>query len=163
MRLYLVQHGEAVSKEIDPDRPLTAKERQDIGRLASFLSRGGVSVSVIIHSGKTRAGETAEILAQTIAQEGKIEGAAGLDPLDSPSEFSTRLKGRSEDLAIVGHSPFLAKLVSHLISGNDESALVALVPGTMVILERTDEGAWVITNMLQPHMLSAGPGDEYRR
>ncbi len=153
MRLYLVQHGEAVSKDIDPDRPLTAAGREDIERLARFLSHNRVSVSRIIHSGKTRARETAEVLAQGIAREGKIERAAGLDPLDSPSDFSTRLKGRSEDLAIVGHLPFLAKLVSYLVTGNDESALLAFVPGTVVVLERENEGVWVITNMLQPHML----------
>ena len=153
MRLYLVQHGEAVSKDIDPDRPLTAAGRQDIQRLASFLSHNGVRVSRIMHSGKTRARETAEVLAQAIGREGKIEQAAGLDPLDSPSDFSTRLKSRSEDLAIVGHLPFLAKLVSYLVTGNDEPALVAFVPGTVVVLEREDAGVWVITNMLQPHML----------
>ncbi|MGH8604046.1 MAG: phosphohistidine phosphatase SixA, partial [Gammaproteobacteria bacterium] len=78
---------------------------------------------------------------------------AGLDPLDSPSDFSTRLKSRSEDLAIVGHLPFLAKLVSYLVTGNDEPALVTFVPGTVVVLEREDAGVWGITNMLQPHML----------
>jgi phosphohistidine phosphatase len=57
MRLYLVQHGEAVSKDIDPDRPLTAAGRQDIELLASFLWRHRVSVSRIIHSGKARAGD----------------------------------------------------------------------------------------------------------
>ncbi len=153
MRLYLVQHGEAVSKDIDPDRPLTVAGRQDIERLASFLSRHRVSVSRIIHSGRARARETAEILAQTIARERKIEQAAGLDPLDSPSDFSTRLKSRSEDLAIIGHLPFLAKLVSYLVTGNDEPALVAFVPGTAVVLEREHASVWVITNMLQPHML----------
>ena len=33
MRLYLVQHGEAVAKEVDPDRPLSEHGREDIVRL----------------------------------------------------------------------------------------------------------------------------------
>jgi phosphohistidine phosphatase len=153
MRLYLIQHGEAVAKDIDPDRPLSAMGRQDIQRLANFLAHKRVRVARILHSGKTRARETAEVLALAIGAEGKIERAAGLDPLDSASEFSTRLKGGSEDFAIVGHLPFLAKLVAFLVTGHDEPALVAFVPGTVVVLERNDAGVWMMTTMLQPHML----------
>ena len=41
MRVYLVQHGDAVPKEVDPDRPLSDTGRQDIERLAKFLNRIG--------------------------------------------------------------------------------------------------------------------------
>lgn len=50
MRVYLVQHGDAVPKEVDPDRPLSDTGRQDIERLAKFLNAAKVRVSRIIHS-----------------------------------------------------------------------------------------------------------------
>ncbi len=51
MRLYLVQHGEAVAKEVDPDRPLSEHGRENIVRLAKWLEQRGVEVREIRHSG----------------------------------------------------------------------------------------------------------------
>ncbi len=50
MRVSLVQHGDAVPKEVDSDRPLTGTGRRDIERLAKFLNAAKVRVSRIIHS-----------------------------------------------------------------------------------------------------------------
>ncbi len=49
MKLYLVQHAEAVPAEDNPDRPLSDKGRTDVQRVASFLARS-VRVGRIIHS-----------------------------------------------------------------------------------------------------------------
>ena len=59
MRLYIVQHGDSVTKEIDPDRPLSDQGQADIQRLAEWLSSHNVRIAQILHSGKTRAKETA--------------------------------------------------------------------------------------------------------
>jgi phosphohistidine phosphatase len=32
MKLYLMQHGQAMAKEQDPERPLTQQGRQDVDR-----------------------------------------------------------------------------------------------------------------------------------
>jgi len=37
VRLYLVQHGEAVPEEVDPTRPLSEAGKLDVERLAWFL------------------------------------------------------------------------------------------------------------------------------
>ena len=63
MRLYLVQHGQAKSEELDPQRGLTEQGVQDVERLAAFLKPLSLAVQVVWHSGKTRAAQTAEILA----------------------------------------------------------------------------------------------------
>jgi hypothetical protein len=42
MRIDLVQHGLAVPKEVDPDRPLSEQGREDVRRLADFLGDAGV-------------------------------------------------------------------------------------------------------------------------
>ena len=67
MKLYLVQHGEACAKDVDPDRPLTDAGKADVERLAAFLGQVGIRVDRVIHSGKLRAVQTAERLAGVLA------------------------------------------------------------------------------------------------
>ena len=63
MAVYLVQHGKSLPKEVDPDRGLTDQGRAEVERVASKAREIGLSIALIIHSGKTRALKTAEILA----------------------------------------------------------------------------------------------------
>ena len=73
MRLYLVQHGEAVVKDGDPARPLTDRGRRDAGKTAEFLRIAGITVDIIWHSAKQRARETAEIFAEILSlQKGPV-------------------------------------------------------------------------------------------
>ena len=74
MRVYLVQHAEAVPAEDNPDRPLSDKGRTDVQRVASFLARS-VRVGRIIHSPKMRARDTAVLLAQVLGPGGVVEEA----------------------------------------------------------------------------------------
>jgi Histidine phosphatase superfamily (branch 1) len=66
MRLYLMQHGAALAKDVDPARPLSEQGEQDVRRIAAFLARAGVGVGRIWHSGKRRAEQTAELLAAAL-------------------------------------------------------------------------------------------------
>ena len=72
MRLYLVQHGEAVPEDADPSRPLSETGNRDVARVAAFLATADIRVSRVLHSGKLRAGQTAELCAAKLAP-----GAAG--------------------------------------------------------------------------------------
>ena len=75
MNLYLLQHGQSVPEEVDPDRPLSGQGREDIRKTAAFAARAGVRVDTIWHSGKTRARQTAEALAQAIEPRRGLEEA----------------------------------------------------------------------------------------
>ena len=85
MRLYLVQHGDALAKKVDPEHPLSERGRSDVERVAAFLGRAGIRVATLAHSGKTRARQTAELLAATVTSSGQIGARSGMDPLD-PTE-----------------------------------------------------------------------------
>lgn len=153
MKLYLVQHGESVSKEIDPDRPLSAQGERDVKQVADYLQQAGVSVGQIKHSGKTRARQTAEILAKALLKDGKteaIESIAPNDPVDSLTESIPEL---DTNTMIVGHLPFLAKLVSYLITGKDDHLLLTYRPGSIVCLERDENHTWQIQWMIRPDCL----------
>lgn len=153
MRAYLVQHGEAKSKEEDPSRPLTEKGKEEVTKVAKFLSVRGISVSRIVHSGKLRALQTAEILAEYISPEEGLKEERGLAPLDDPEIWVKRLKEEKEDIMIVGHLPHLQKLSSILLIDDPEKKLIKFRMGGVVCLHRDEKGEWSVEWMIIPDLI----------
>jgi phosphohistidine phosphatase len=153
MKLWIVQHGDALAKEVDPDRPLSEKGRSDIERLASHLAGCGVRVERVVHSGKTRARQTAEILAAALRAREPVEAVKHLDPLDPPGPFAAECAAAAGDLLVAGHMPFVGRLVSLLVAAREEANLVRFVPGTAACLARVDDGAWSVVCLLRPEFL----------
>ncbi len=152
MRLYLVQHGEAKSKEEDPNRPLTGRGIRDVERIAEFIAKADVKVDRIVHSGKLRARQTAEILAKELNIE-RMEESEALSPLSDPNIWASKLRDQEEDLMLVGHLPHLSKLVSLLITGREDEEVVRFTMGGIFCLERSDDGKWVVLWALRPDLI----------
>ena len=148
MHLYMVQHGEAKSAEADPARGLTPKGTADVQKVADHLGKLKLGVSIIYHSGKTRASETASILtAELKPVKGSIEGE-GLGPQDDPRIWQERLNTIDEDVILVGHLPHLRRLMSLLLCGDSEKGVVHFRQGGMVCLERVENDwslEWAVT------------------
>ena len=153
MSLWIVQHGDALVKGVNPDRPLSEKGRSDVERLAAHLARCGVRVARVVHSGKTRARQTAEILAAAVQASEPVEALANLDPLDPPGPFAAEFAGAPADLLIAGHMPFVGRLVSLLVAAREDTALVSFVPGAAACLERADDGTWSVVSLMRPELL----------
>ena len=156
MKLWIVQHGDALTKDVDPDRPLSEKGRSDIERLALHLVGCGVHIERVVHSGKTRAQQTADILAAALRVRKRVEAVKNLDPLDPPGPFAAECAFAAGDLLVAGHMPFVGKLVSLLTAACEEGNLLGFVPGTAACLERADDGTWNVVCLLRPEFL---PGD----
>lgn len=154
MKLYLVQHGEACSKQDNPERPLTDQGKADIDRVAEFLMRAGIQADSVIHSGKLRAAQTAERLAQRIAPKIEPEINGLINPNDNPKAFDWQSESWDRDMLVVGHLPFMAKLVSHLLVEDENRLTAAYQPGTVVCLERVNDDRWQIDWMIRPELLS---------
>lgn len=154
MKLYLVQHGEACSKDVNPDRPLTEQGKADVNRLAVFLRKSGVNVERIIHSGKLRASQTAERLVNAIAAGTVPEVNKSINPNDDPTQFAQLSFSWSADTLIVGHLPFMAKLVSQLTLRNTQTVFAEFTPGTAVCLERHDDNRWSLNWMVRPEVMN---------
>ncbi len=154
MRIYLMQHGKPVSKEEDPDRPLSEQGKNDVERMADYLQKWGVSVEGVFHSGKTRARQTAEIMASRLNPGMEAQQKPGLSPLDDVSDTAKLLKDAEKDPLIAGHLPHLAKLTSLLIAGNESRPVVRFQQGGVVCLEKDEEGHWGIAWMLVPEIVS---------
>lgn len=150
--LYLVQHGEAKKEEEDSQRGLTDKGFKDVARTAIFAQKLGLKVSVIYHSGKTRAVQTAQVLSDYL-KEGKGSSAAdSLAPMDDPAIWAGRIAGIHEDIMLVGHLPYMAKLAGLLLCGDPEKMFIDFKMGSIVCLKRSDDGRWVLEWMVVPEM-----------
>jgi phosphohistidine phosphatase len=155
MKLYLVQHGQAKAKDEDPHRPLTPRGREDVEKVAAFLKPLRLGVRTVRHSGKTRAAQTAEILAAAMAVEEGVVQQDGLAPNDSVAPTAQMLSGMTDDLMIVGHMPFMAKLAATLLTGDEAAGCVAFQQGGVVCLERSGEAAWQVAWMIVPELLGS--------
>ena len=153
MRLYLVQHGLAVDKQDDPARPLSNAGMHDVARLAQQLGTAGIKVARVWHSGKLRAEQTAIQLGKQVLPGGKAEQVDGIAPNDSVEEFAADIDVWQEDTLVVGHLPFMGRLVSQLLMGDSGRDCVEFRPGSIVCLERTSPDHWVLQWMLRPELL----------
>ncbi len=154
MKLYLVQHGDAVAKELDPERPLSDQGRIDVQSVTRFLARAGIGVPVILHSGKKRAAQTAELLAGGVGQSPSPDKISGIDPLDPVAPFAQTVGEWTSDTMVVGHLPFLGKLASLLVTGNETPSVVAFQPASVACLERGQNDRWTLDWMIRPELVT---------
>lgn len=147
-----MQHGEALPSGQDPARPLSETGRGDVERLAALLAERGVALSRVVHSGKLRARQTAEILASRLSPSVEPEVHDGLAPKDRAGDFASGLSAWGSDSLIVGHLPFLDRCLSWLVSGHEGGGIAAFRPGAMVCLAPDESGGWTIVWMLQPDL-----------
>ena len=153
MRVYLMQHGRPVSKEEDPDRPISNEGRDDVHRVAEFLEKKGVKIEEFLQSGKTRARQTAEIMASRLNPGVTPVEKQGLSPLDDVSDIAGQINKWEKDLMIAGHLPHLAKLTSLLVTGNESVPVVSFQQGGVVCLEKGEGSRWTIAWMLVPEII----------
>jgi len=163
MKLYLVQHGEALSKAEDPERPLSDQGKRDVLAIAALAEAAGVQVLRVWHSGKRRAEQTAEILAKAMLPGGKIESIDGISPNDPAGEFMSDADVWQEDTLVVGHLPFMSRLVSLLLINDQEHELVRYSPGSMACLERSAGQEWVLLWMLRPDAVITRDDEENKQ
>jgi len=137
MPVYFVQHGLALPEQVDPNRPLSAEGRKEVERIAARLRKVGIVVKKVCHSGKTRAEETAQILAEHIG-DGHISEVTGMGPNDNVIAFAAGLK--EDSTMYVGHLPHLGKLVSYLVAGHEDANVVKFVNAGVVCVEKDSAG-----------------------
>ena len=153
MKLYLVQHAKAASKDIDPDRSLTEEGLRDIQKVAAFIKPLALSADYLWHSGKKRAQQTAGILAEVITINIEHTAREGLAPNDDVKVIENEIMSLKQNIMIVGHLPFLSKLASLLLTGRDSSNTVAFKNAGIVCLNYTDDNQWQLDWIIIPDIL----------
>jgi phosphohistidine phosphatase len=146
--VYLVRHGQARREDEDPQRPLTDRGVEDVTWVAHWaIDRFGVRPSRVVHSGKVRSRQTAQIWGRLVHVD-PVEGDA-LAPNDDPTTWVRRLAEEAGDVMLVGHLPHLARLASGLLSGDPDRQVIGFRQGGLVAMEHTDAG-WIVSLVLPP-------------
>lgn len=143
MKIYLMQHGQALSKQQDPNRPLSVQGRRHVEQLASFL-RAEQSMH-LYHSGKTRTQQSAEILAQSL----NIKDLHKLETIRATAnieDFLPSLGELKDGSLLVSHMPFVNLLAKKLLNSKGN---FNFVPGSLMCLELEGE-MWSLQYMLGP-------------
>ena len=156
MRLYLVRHAHAVPEEENARRPLSARGRKTVRQIAAFFrASGALQPGHVWHSPLWRARETAEILARGLGLSPKVlVETSGLLPDDDPADIVRLLAAVGEDLALVGHEPYLGSLGTRLMVGKGNPPVFEFKKGAVLCLERTG-ASWQIRWYFSPELLPA--------
>ncbi len=153
MKLYLVQHGEAKPEREDPERPLTVKGAEEVKRVSETARKLQIRLSKVVHSGKLRAKQTAEIIGCGLdLSPSLVEVSSVLNPNDDVRPWAKRIQKELDNLMLVGHLPFLEKLASYLLCGNEDAKVVLFRYGAIVCLEQKEDKGWAVRWILTPEM-----------
>ncbi len=153
MRAYLVRHGQAKSKDENPERHLTQKGAEDVRAVACFLAGLKLDIREVWHSGKTRAAETAEVLGKALSAE--IREAEGLEPNDPPKTVRRAMEDGDASVMLVGHLPHMERLASSLVGAEADAEVVGFATAAVCCLERDEDGAWHILWMITPALAAS--------
>jgi phosphohistidine phosphatase len=141
MKLYLVQHGLAFPREKDPERPLSVQGKTQTQRTADYLKSRSIEVDTIWHSTKSRAVQTAEILAEAIGCKDR-QARNDMNPNDPVKKFPKEIVNAKKDMMMVGHLPFLQKLVGRLLAGSEDKQIIAFKNSAVLCLDHDE--SWQI-------------------
>jgi len=157
MQVYLVQHGEAESETVDPARPLSRQGREDVTRTAGFLSLfEKPQPSRILHSGKLRALQTAEMFSEAW-HVATVSEVPDLAPNDDPAVWFEHLQAMSQDIMLVGHLPHLQRLAGLLICDDAVKEPVRFRMGGVVCMERNGV-CWSLLWQINPTLFYGETG-----
>jgi len=150
MAVYLVQHGYSLSKEADPEKGLSELGFSEVQMIADMVRDRNVPVSQIIHSGKKRAEQTAHIFAEELVPKEGLARMDGLNPMDDVKALAEKMDA-NKNAMLIGHLPFMEKLVSYLITGSVDKPVVKFQNAGVVCLDQEPErGDWFIKWTLLP-------------
>lgn len=139
MKLILVRHGHAYNPRENPDEPLKPEGREAVIALSEKIKKR-VNIQRIIHSEKTRARDTAQILLEYAAPDASIEEHPNLAPNDPAEPILNEIVGEKENLIIVTHLPFILNFLEKV-----GAPLIELEPAGAICLNESHQIEWTIS------------------
>lgn len=150
MQIYLVQHGISKPKDEDPERSLSSAGEADVRRIAETARNYSIPLRGIIHSGKKRAQQTAEIMAEALQPPQDIQVGEELGPVDDILVWAPKCPDLDQYM-LVGHLPFLERLTNQLVAQNPDNRVIKFQNAGIVCLE-LEEQKWHIKWALMPQI-----------
>jgi len=154
--VYILRHGKA--KDTGPgmgdaDRRLTKKGREEIAAAGRWMVTQELRFDLIVASPLVRAQETATIIAGYLGEKDCIVTWKVLAP-GGNTDTVCRQIGELTDvrtILLVGHEPLLSALISHIIAGNENTAIsmpkgaLAKIRNFSYTLSPSGELRWLVT------------------
>jgi phosphohistidine phosphatase len=131
VNIYFLRHGIAVERgapgfEDDSARPLTREGKKQLRKTSRALRKMKLEFDLILSSPLLRAKQTAEIVAKNLKLKKRLKFSGELKPDGSMKNLFRRLnelKPAPKNLLLVGHEPYLSRLISILVSGGENTAI----------------------------------------
>lgn len=134
MNLFILRHGIASDPGTDglpgnlPDaaRPLSAEGRKKLERSTKAMRALELKLDAVVSSPLLRARQTAELVAAALKLRRKIVFTDHLAPDGNPQSLIEQVNGlgpRAKNILLVGHEPYLSRLLALLISGGTAAAM----------------------------------------
>jgi phosphohistidine phosphatase len=131
MNIFILRHGIAVERgtkgfEKDSERPLTPKGKRQLKKSTAAMKKMKLHFDLILSSPYERAKKTAEIVAEGLKLKKRLKFSDLLKYESEPMELIgqlAQLKPAPTDLLLVGHEPYLSRLISLFISGSEGMAM----------------------------------------
>ena len=120
MDLYMMQHGQALAEEEDPERPLSEAGIARVKVSAEAIRNLGILPDLLVSSTKRRAIQTARLVADGIGcPADRIASSDSFLPMATVDEALAFLRPHIDKAVVyvVGHMPSLPRLASFLLGG----------------------------------------------
>jgi len=126
MQIYLMQHGNALPKEEDPEEGLSPDGKERIHASGKALKKMGITFDVILSSPKKRSKQTASIIAEEVGfPPEKIIETEKVKAMTRPEE-SIKTLGEcagNQKVLIAGHLPSVAEVASFLLTEGPKATI----------------------------------------
>jgi phosphohistidine phosphatase len=126
MEIYLMQHGPNLSKDKDPEEPLSPEGEVLVSKAAQAIRKMGLNFDVIIASPKKRSKQTAAMVAEAVGF--PVEGIVETEQVKAmtPAENTILYLKQFEDkkaVLVAGHLPSLAEVASSLLTSGSRATI----------------------------------------
>ncbi len=156
MIVYFLRHASAGQAKANPEkdekRPLDKDGIEQCGQIGRALAALDVHVDAVISSPLKRATQTASLVGNEIAFEGRLTIDDALRPEAEFAQFRELLSrhSKAEAIMVVGHNPSLSEFLSLLISGRSSESAVDLKKGAVarVEVDKASTLLWCLTPKL---------------
>jgi phosphohistidine phosphatase len=141
MNLYLLRHAIAAPRGVsgyalDSKRPLTSDGAKKMRRVAKGMLALNLSFDHILSSPYVRAHQTSEIVVDVFKAKEKLKLTKHLTPSGNPEALLREvdsLPKPADHVLLVGHEPYLSRLISQLFTGQPDNAVTMKKAGLCLL------------------------------
>ena len=157
MRVYLMQHGVCLPREVDPEQGLSPVGREEVETTARAVARMGIGFTDIFASPKKRALQTARLMALGVGYpEEDVLVHEDFTALSEPERTLRRLLefATGPSLLVCGHLPNLNLVACRLLTPGPEFKIVIQNAGLLCLsMDRLPSNSASLEWYLRPEQL----------